>query len=252
MLLQKHLIVSRWRLLTWIGAVCITTACSPAPSAETAAVTTAEPPTQISTTEQSLPLEETAPAKASLQASSLESVIVPGESVGPVTSRTSRADLADLYGEAALEDLEVPMGEGFTESGTIVNADTDAAFSVVWLDETQSEPLLAKDFGPAWQTSEGIQIGTSFTRLQTLLGPFDLYGFGWDYGGTIVLEGSNLSEYYGLLILRLQPDPVAMEQAADNFQAVQGDRLISSDDPNLAMLNLTVDEMIVYLTPLSE
>ncbi|MGF1523058.1 MAG: hypothetical protein ACFBSF_12150 [Leptolyngbyaceae cyanobacterium] len=195
---------------------------------------------------------ETSQANAPSAAGQLleDTLIVPGERVGPVTQETTRADLAELYGEAALEDTEIPVGEGFTESGTIVNGDSDETFSVIWTDETQTEPSTLVDFGPAWQTVEGVQLGTSFDELKDTLGSFSLYGFGWDYEGTVVLEESDLEEYYGLLLLRVRPETDAIKQFPDAYQAVSGDKLLSSDDPNLPPLNLSVYEMIVYVTPL--
>ncbi|MGF1457593.1 MAG: hypothetical protein ACFBSG_01055 [Leptolyngbyaceae cyanobacterium] len=185
--------------------------------------------------------------------SAIDTRVVPGERVGEVTSDTNRADLAAQFGESALTDTEIPVGEGFTEFGTRVNDDLPTAFAVIWVDASQSAPATAQAFGPAWQTVEGIGVGTTFAELQQILGAFSLYGFGWDYGGTIVLEGSNLSEYYGSLILRLQPaDPSTRQTEAAAFEAVQGDRLIASSDPNLLALDLVVSEMIVYLDPPDE
>uniref|UniRef100_A0A8T6QTT2 Uncharacterized protein n=1 Tax=Lyngbya confervoides BDU141951 TaxID=1574623 RepID=A0A8T6QTT2_9CYAN len=189
-------------------------------------------------------------ATAAVDVQLSDTLIVPGDRVGPITSDTSRDRLVELFGEAALTDTEVAVGEGFTESGTVVAAGSDSAFAVIWVDDSQAEPATVKDFGTDWATPEGISIGTSFAELQEILGPFELYGFGWDYGGTLVLEGSNLSDYYGVLILRVQPaDPDLFQQQAGAFQALLGDKLIASDNPSLPELNLVVDEMIVYINP---
>ncbi|MDB9527980.1 hypothetical protein PN498_18445 [Oscillatoria sp. CS-180] len=272
MAFQNFSVTTRWRALVWATALCLTAGCSAQePVSDRADVS---PKSDMSTPQQTSEaaenwsdkspsseafLESTNVSKANSSSSSQlaqaidsDLTIVPGERVGPVSETTSRADLAEIFGEAALDDTEIAVGEGFTESGTVVNAGTDQAFSVIWLDNDRTQPLLIRDFGSAWQLSEGIQIGTSFSRLQTLLGSFDLYGFGWDYGGTVVLEGSNLEAYYGMLILRLQPDSAAIAQSSEALQAVQGDELFSSDNPNLAMLNLTVDEMLVYLSSVTE
>ncbi|MEM1290288.1 MAG: hypothetical protein AAGH67_02255 [Cyanobacteria bacterium P01_H01_bin.162] len=188
------------------------------------------------------------PVGTAAPAIATDTTIMPGKRVGSVTPVTSRADLATLYGDAVLSDTEVPVGEGFTEPGTTVNADTPAAFSIVWADSSRSQAVTVRDFGPAWQTSEGLRVGMPLTELQSVLGDFDLYGFGWDYGGTVVLEGSNLSDYDGLIVLRLLPAQVdTFQQQPEAFQALAGDRLISSDNPYLPSLDLVVDEMIVYL-----
>jgi hypothetical protein len=251
--------MANWHTPFWLSAICLVTACgpnTPQTDSQTEIGTTAEPTAEQvdNGASQSDPSSKEVPvASQPLKAESeqlQDTTVVPGERVGPVTPDTSRVDLVDLFGEAALEDTEIPVGEGFTESGTKVNPGTEQAFSIIWMDSSQAKPATVKDFGTAWQTPEGIQIGTPMTELTSILGNFDLYGFGWDYGGTIDLESSDLANYYGLLILRLQPvEPAAWQQNADAFQAVQGDKLISSEDPNLSDLNLVVDEMIIYLNP---
>lgn len=173
--------------------------------------------------------------------------LVPGQRVGPVTATTSRTQLAQIYGEAALRDESVPVGEGFTEPGTVVSPGTDQQFTIVWLDKQRRRPLLAKDFGPDWKTPEGIGLGMTYADLQQVLGRFQVYGFEWDYGGSVSLQGSHLEAYYGELILRLSADKSAIAQHPQAYLAVMGDRLFPSDDPNLAVLDLTVTSMLVYL-----
>lgn len=181
-----------------------------------------------------------------------EHILVPGQRVGQVTASTSRQQLADIYGEANLQDTEVPMGEGFMEPGTVVRVDNQPQFTVVWLDASRSRPLMARAFSPTWTTPEGIGVGTPYATIQQTLGDFQLYGFGWDYGGTLSLEGSQLDHYYGLLLLRVEPSQASMEAHADAFQATMGDRLIPSTDPNLAQLDLRISDMMVYLNEPTE
>ena len=255
--------MGKWHLPFWLGALCFLTACGsgtlPPEESPTTEATPSATPEETQDSGDSLPptesLAESPPevepdaASTATSAALEDTIVIPGEQVGPVTRETSRADLVDLFGEAALQDTEIPVGEGFTESGTTVNADSEQAFSVIWVDESQTRPATVKDFGTAWQIPEGLKVGTPFADLQATLGTFNLYGFAWDYEGTVVLEGSDLAQYYGLLILRLRPDPAAIEASPEAYQAVVGDKLISSDDPNLPPLNLAVYEMIVYLNP---
>ncbi|MEM1280382.1 MAG: hypothetical protein AAF827_18710 [Cyanobacteria bacterium P01_D01_bin.6] len=251
--------MARWHFLFGLGLLTILTACGSTTATDTPNPNATENlPAASETTD--APVLETdgenspqAPAPATETAATAElsdTTIVPGDRVGPITSDTSRADLVNLFGEVTLTDTEVAVGEGFTESGTVVADDSNETLAVIWVDERQAEPATVKDFGPAWQTPEGIGVGTSFAELQAILGPFELYGFGWDYGGTLVLEGSNLSNYYGSLILRVQPaDPELFQREAGAFQALLGDKLLLSENPNLQELDLVVDEMIVYINP---
>lgn len=174
-----------------------------------------------------------------------DGLVVPGERVGPVTAQTSRADLANFYGEAALSDRPISLGEGSTEVGTVVNPGTDQQFAVVWNDAAQSRPRLIKDFGKAWQIPEGLGVGAPYAAVQAVLGDFDLYGFAWDYGGTIVLEGTALDQYDDTLWLRLAPSDAAIAANLKAYEAMMGDGLFASRDPNLTVLDLSVYEMVV-------
>lgn len=175
-----------------------------------------------------------------------DTLVIPGQRVGPVTAETSRSDLVARYGEATLADGPIPMGEGTTEAGTVVTPGPDQQFSVVWADANQTQPLLVKDFGPAWQTPEGLGVGASYSAVKAALGDFSLYGFAWDYGGTVVLEGSQLDQYDGYLFLRLYPSKTSADQHSEAYQAVLGSELYASDNPNLDLLEPSIYEMVVY------
>ncbi|MGF1568305.1 MAG: hypothetical protein ACFCVD_09590 [Nodosilinea sp.] len=181
-----------------------------------------------------------------------DQTIIPGERVGPVTATTSRKDLAALYGEAVLNDAPVAMGEGTTEPGTRVELGTDRRFTIVWLDAERTQPLLAKDFGPAWKIPEGLGVGVPYARIKAVLGDFQLYGFGWDYQGTLSLEGSRLDQYHGDLLLRVAPADTAAAKYPEAYGAVVGDTLFPGNDPNLQPLDISVYEMVVYLNSLEE
>ncbi|NEQ46205.1 MAG: hypothetical protein F6K00_22760 [Leptolyngbya sp. SIOISBB] len=244
--------MARWHFLLGLGLLTSLSACGLTTDTDSSAPESL-PAESVAADDTALETDEPPSASPETMSQLTDTVVVPGDRVGPITSDTSRADLVDMFGEAVLADTEVAVGEGFTESGTVVADGSEQTFAVIWVDDRQAEPATVKDFGPVWQTPEGVGIGTSFAELQGILGPFELYGFGWDYGGTLVLENSNLSDYYGSLILRVQPsNPELFQQEAGAFQALQGDKLISSEDPNLPDLDLVVDEMIVYINPPSE
>jgi len=173
--------------------------------------------------------------------------VVPGERVGAITANTSRADLVSLFGEASLTDEEVPVGEGMFQQGTRVNLGDGRSLSVLWSDESRTQISEVRDFGTAWKLPEGIGVGTSFTALQDVLGPFQLYGFGWDYGGTLSLDETPLATYGDSLVLRVQPE--ADVSASEYDTTIMGEQLVSDSDPSLRSLDLQVSEMIVYLNP---
>ncbi|HIK41714.1 hypothetical protein [Thermoleptolyngbya sp. M55_K2018_002] len=193
------------------------------------------------------PSEPSGGAIAQSPAATLDTTIVPGERFGPVTKNTTRQDLAAQFGEANLEDKEIGMGEGETELGTVVNLGPERSFTIIWGNPERTEAAAVMNPGPAWQTPEGIGVGTSFAELQQTLGPFKFYGFDWDYGGTVLLEGTELRDYYGLLVMRLHMDDAARTQSASDYQALIGDELFESSNPHAQKLNLTVGELLVSL-----
>lgn len=192
------------------------------------------------------------PTAEAARPAELDMTVVPGERVGPITATTSREELAEIFGEEALTDEDVAMGEGEVAAGTVVNLGEDRRLAVVWLDDARTEPLLVKDFGRAWTTPQGLGLGCNKTDLAAALGEYQLYGFGWDYAGTVMLENTQLDKYAGDLILRVRPTEAAIEARPEAYQALQGDTLFESDDPNLAQLEFTVYEMMVYLNAAGE
>lgn len=179
-----------------------------------------------------------------------ETVVVPGERVGPILPTTSRADLAKRFGDDQLSDQDVNIGEGSLAPGTVVEIGEDRTFTVIWVDESRDKPLLVQNFGPAWKTPQGLGVGSSLAELKEKLGDFQLYGFGWDYGGSIVLENTKLDKYHGNLFLRVEPPKAMAEQHPDAYRALSGDTLFESGNPNMEALQPVIYEMTVYLNPL--
>ena len=216
---------------------------SPAPSAS---VSAPSPSTGVSASPPVSAAPQTT-AQNTIQADLSDTVVIPGDRIGPVTRTTSRQELTQIFGAANLKDEDVSVGEGETEPATVVNQGAANTFTVMWTDETRTEAAGAMNFGSAWRTPEGIGVGTSFAELQQNLGAFQLYGFEWDYGGSVVLEGTRLNKYYGTLILRVAPTEVSRERSPNDYDAVIGDELFASTSPHLRALDINVEEMAVYL-----
>lgn len=182
---------------------------------------------------------------SSLDTPELDTTIVPGDRVGAVTATTTYDDLVALYGVDSLEPVEVHLGEGMVAPGTRVNQGAQS-FSVVWTDESRTAVQSVRDFGVAWQVDPGIGVGTSLSELREKLGEFELYGFGWDYGGTMILDGTVLEPYKENLILRLG-STVENAGLTEQYQSVMGEQLFPSDTPAFQEMELAVREMIVRL-----
>lgn len=180
----------------------------------------------------------------------LDTTIVPGERVGPLTRQTSRDDLVALFGEENLTDTAVDVGEGLTEAGTDIALDSGETLSVLWTDPSQSGILEVRQLGPIWQTPEGIHVGMSLDELKSVAGTFEILGFGWDYGGTVLLDNSQVGQYASELILRLAVDEAAADSPA--YQAMIGDTPYPSTDSRFDEMEAYVEEMVVILTPYGE
>ncbi|AUT03401.1 hypothetical protein CLI64_24960 [Nostoc sp. CENA543] len=179
-----------------------------------------------------------------------DTLIVPGERVGPVTRTTTRKDLAKIFGASSLVDKTIPGAEGIGNfAATQVNLSQGRSFLIVWSDNNRTKPSEVRDLGTAWKTREGIGVGTPWSVLRQKLGDFKLFGLGWDYGGTILLESSKLSRYEGKLIIRVSADTKASERYPQDYQAVSGDRTFASTNRRWQKLGMKVSQIIVILNP---
>lgn len=181
-----------------------------------------------------------------------DTTIVPGERFGPVQMNTTRQDLVDQFGEDRLVDEDFHVGEGFTEPATRIDLGEEYSFTVIWADESRTTPLEIRGLGNAWELPEGIRVGMPFADVEAALGDFKLFGLGWDYGGTVVLDDTTLDEYANSLVLRLQPGAEAIASANSDFESVLGDQVYDSSNPHFQALDMTVDQIIVMLTPPAE
>lgn len=176
-------------------------------------------------------------------------VILPGVRVGGVTAATTFQDLLNQFGGEKLTNQPYNVGEGEFVPSTRVNLGETASFTILWQDETQTQALAVTQLGADWKTPEGIAMGMSLKQLEAKMGEFQLYGFGWDYSGTVILKGTKLARYQGVLILRLSPDRATVASHPQLYQSVSGDTTFSSSDPAMQALNPRIDRIIVQLTP---
>jgi len=185
-------------------------------------------------------------------------LIVPGKRAGPITPRTTRADLVRFFGAKNVEDGEIVGSDGGRQSGTIVFGDQpDASLGVLWLDDTPDAHIRSIVFCHGselaekcrWHTEEGVSFGTDLKNLERLNGrKFKLNGFDWGYGGLITSwEGGRL-EHFGIacgrVTLRLDPTPAPPSEERSSFieQVEDSDEFWSSDGP-MQGLNPAVDHL---------
>lgn len=115
-------------------------------------------------------------------------LIVPGKSFGPITAKTTRADLVKTFGAANVKDTQVHLGEGEMTPGVAVYPkDPKRRLEITWVKSKRVGDIRISGQSSVWRTAEGITLGTTLAQLQKLNGaPFKFSGFGWDYGGMIL------------------------------------------------------------------
>jgi hypothetical protein len=186
-------------------------------------------------------------------------LIVPGKRVGPITAKTTRADLVRYFGEKNIEDTDIVVSDGGREPGTLVfGGQPDAALGVLWTDEDNAGSLVRGVIvcygSPVpnkcrWHTAEAISFGTELKTLERLNGrKFKLNGFDWGYGGLVTSwEGGRLqplASACGRVNLRLDPAPgPASDERSDLIEQLEGEVEFWSSDGPMQALNPAVDHI---------
>lgn len=173
-------------------------------------------------------------------------IVEPGVRVGPITASSSVQDLRKAFGDSAVVDGDIDIGEGVTELGTVVDLGPSKRLAVLWKapHKNPSKVIVCYEWSQGdcmWRTSSGIGMNTTLKDLEKLNGrPFKLLGFGWDLSGTVFSwEGGNLAASSKGLILRLSPSQTDSEE----YRTVLGDGEFLSSLPAMQKLNPTVYQM---------
>jgi hypothetical protein len=180
---------------------------------------------------------------------SLEYTVMPGRSVGPITSKTTYNDLVATFGAANVGEATIPVGDGKTEAGTVIFANSPERRLFVQWAVPKQKPHSVIIEGTQWKTGAGIGIGTPLLDLIKANGvAFSFAGFGWDYAGYIISwKGGRLESDHPLgdgLSMFLAPGKPYLPA---DFDAVQGDKEYSTDLPQAGKLNLRVKAITIQL-----
>jgi hypothetical protein len=185
-------------------------------------------------------------------------LIVAGKGVGPITARTTRADLIRIFGASNVEDGEIIGSDGGREAGTIVfGTEPEKSLGILWLDDTAEAHIRSIVFCHGsehaekcrWHTREPISFGTDLKTLERLNGhKFKLNGFDWGYGGLITSwEGGHLerlSTPCGRLTLRVDPTPgLPTDKRSELIERLEENDEFWSSDASMEAMNPAVDHM---------
>lgn len=180
---------------------------------------------------------------------SLDWLCEPGKRVGPITSKTTLEELMSFFGESNVRNARIPLAEGETERGTVIfSEDPERRLFIRWKYHNVSPSAVIVE-GTRWHTTKGFGIGSRLSEiLRANEGPISFAGFGWDYAGYVMswrggaLEADHrLRDDISVFLAPGQPYLPA------DFQALQGDREFSSEQPESRKLNLHVNAMTIML-----
>lgn len=158
---------------------------------------------------------------------------------GPISRDVDEAALVAAFGARNVVSEDIYVGEGAFEPGTAIYPDDEARrIEILWHDPQQrrrpARVILHELSGTRFVLPGGEVLlpGASLAEIEAANGrPFELSGFGWDYGGAVTdWRGGGLGALPGgcLLFARFMEGPDA-EPAA--LARVAGDIAFSSDDP---------------------
>ena len=162
---------------------------------------------------------------------------------GPFAADASEEALIRRFGRGNVAFRTVPAAEGEMLKKTILfPRDRSRRVEIFWFEEKKRRrpaEVLVYDPGP-WRTPEGIGIGTPLAEVEALNGkPFPLYGFGFDYSGTVIdWDGGRLARAGCRLILRFEP---RQPYGAD----LDGERELRSDQADLRAADPAVYQMLL-------
>lgn len=162
--------------------------------------------------------------------------------VGGITRASTKSDLARIFGSKNIESYDIHVGEGMFVKGTRIFGNTKNAVLIEWNDKSGTPLRIIIDGeGTDWKTSEGVTIGTTLEELEKINGgPFQIFGFGWDY------EGRTVSWENGKLPSELQLDMTSTKKVSpEEERQVLGDGFFSSDHPVMKKKGLKVGTIYI-------
>jgi hypothetical protein len=177
-------------------------------------------------------------------------LIVPGTRAGPVTAKTTRADVVRIFGEDNVEDGDVTIADEVHPATMVMEDQPDAALAIEWNNDKPEPHVASIHFCHAalppqtcrWHTEDGITKGTPLKILEKLnSGRFKLLGFGWDWEGTVTSWNGGTLEPLAKGCFGLRIIPRREQSVPDQLQ---GDKEFWSSDPAMQAL----DPIVAYMS----
>ena len=176
----------------------------------------------------------------------------------PFVSQASAATLSKHFGASNVTSAEIQVGEGDTEQGTVLFAESpEDRVEILWTEEAkQWRPRMVLLRGNTdverprsrWHTRMGLTLGIGLRTIERLnRRQFRLLGFSWDYEGTVMswaggaLESEQSQSCH--VRARLRPGARLNPGRTRWLAQVSGDREFSSGHPAMQALNPFIYEI---------
>lgn len=168
----------------------------------------------------------------------------------PVAQNASAKSLLAAYpGEAVVGTISGP--EGSEAHGVILYGDDPARrIEITFWDDamTKVSDVSLGTAATAWTGPSGLHLGSGLSDVESANGkPFDLFGFGWDYGGQVKdLKGGKLEHLPGGCSLSVRLGTAEGATIPDNLS---GERDLSSADAAVKALAPKVETLSIGWAP---
>jgi hypothetical protein len=183
-------------------------------------------------------------------AGQMDYVVTP-DRVGNIRKTTTRAQLTAIFGAANLDDFTSygPEGQNASPATRLMRNGTNE-LHIIWQDASRQAISRVQIYGGPWHTQDGLAPGMPLTQLRQMFGEFKFYGFGWDYGGLLILDTNpKLSQYLKARHLSFDlgtPRDCCHQFPEAAYLPLMGDQEIATTDPRLTVIKPEIRVMSVY------
>jgi hypothetical protein len=166
---------------------------------------------------------------------------------GPFAKGVTHARLVKAFGKRNVAIEHVGIGEGETVRASVIFPRNPARrIEVLWIDDKRLRKPSEIRTGVAstWRTVQGVRRGMTLAEIEALNGrPFELWAFGFDYGGTTLdWKDGALSRAVAGCTLTLR---FTMREDADNRGVHIGEQSLMSDSEPMRRANPVVDQVML-------
>ena len=174
-------------------------------------------------------------------------LLIPGVRAGLIQKHTSERLLVETFGVGNVRHQVISQADGRELPGTVIfPADPVRRIEVYWKDSwTRLSPTEVHVLGDKtqWRLMQEITLGTTLTDLERLNGkPFQIAGWGWDYGGSVCNWSGGMLDAIlpnGLVSVVLYSKSFE-DLPADEQKSLHGDSCRPSSLPLIRQLNPSI------------